>query len=87
MRKAKERYSRAQKKNNIVQALKDMDKSQMLESFDGFLDSVKQRVATLEARLDVAMEGLGTRDSTSSTATEEELDEQMKRMRARESLK
>ena len=84
MRKTKERLSRAKKKQSITQALKDMDKSQMLESFDDFLYSVKHKLASVEARLDVAMEDL---DDSPTQATEEELDEQMNREKAKETLK
>ena len=84
MRKTKERLSRAKKKQNITQALKEMDKSQMLESFDDFLYSVKHKLASVEARLDVAMENL---NDSPAQATEEELDEQMNREKAKETLR
>ncbi|HLR24709.1 MAG TPA: hypothetical protein VK112_02495 [Fodinibius sp.] len=87
VRKTKERLLRAKKTQNITNALKEMDKSQMLESFDHFLDSVKHRIASVEARLDVAMNSLDPADSSPATSDEDELDEQMDRVRAKETLK
>jgi len=87
VRKTKERLTRAKKTQNITNALKEMDKSQMLESFDHFLDSVKHRIASVEARLDVAMDSLDPEDSSSETSDEGELDEQMDHVRAKETLK
>lgn len=83
MRETKERYSRAKKTQNIAQALKDMDKSQMLESFDDFLYSVKHKLASVEARLDVAMESLVDEGGTEA----EELDEEMTKEKAKDTLR
>lgn len=85
MRETKERLSRAKRKQNITQALKNMDKSQMLESFDNFLHSVKHKLASVEARLDVAMDNLTSEEEQSET--EQELDEEMNRTKAKETLK
>lgn len=86
MREAKERFTRAKKTQNISQALKDMDKTQMLESFDNFLHSVKHKLASVEARLDVAMDDLAG-ERSSSNIEEQELDDQMKRAKAKETLR
>lgn len=83
MREIKERTSRAQKTQNITEALKSMDKSQMLDSFDDFLYSVKHKLASVEARLDVAMESL----AEEQTANEQELDEEMSREKAKDTLR
>lgn len=85
MRDAKEKFSRAKKTQNIAQALKSMDKSQMLDSFDDFLYSVKHKLASVEARLDVAMESL--LDENEQTAREQELDEEMTKARAKDTLR
>lgn len=85
MRETKERYSRAKKTQNIAHALKDMDKSQMLESFDDFLYSVKHKLASVEARLDVAMESLV--DEKSAEVEEQELDEEMTKEKAKDTLR
>jgi len=83
MREVKERASRARKTQNITDALRNMDKSQMLDSFDDFLYSVKHKLASVEARLDVAMEGL----EDNSSVKEEELDEEMRKSKAKDTLK
>lgn len=85
MRATKERLSRAKKTQNITKALKDMDKGQMLDTFDDMLFSVKNKVAQVEARLDVAMEGLS--DEQASRSTEQELDEEMQKEQAKETLR
>lgn len=85
MRATKERYSRAKKTQNIAQALKNMDKSQMLDSFDDFLYSVKHKLASVEARLDVAMESL--LDEQESEIEEQQLDEEMTKEKAKDTLR
>lgn len=86
MRETKERLSRAKKTHNISQALKEMDKTQVLESFDSFLHSVKHKLASVEARLDVAMDDLSDEGATPDI-DEQELDEQMNQAKAKETLK
>ncbi|WP_372635264.1 hypothetical protein [Fodinibius sp.] len=84
MRESKEHLSRAEKSRNITEALRDMDTSQMMESFDGFLDSLKHKLASVEARLDVAMDSLTLEEQLEET--EKQLDEEMGRSRARDTL-
>ena len=84
MREIKEKHSRAKKTQNITQALKSIDKSQMLESFDSFLYSVKHKLASVEARLDVAMDNLSEETPTQS---EEQLDEEMTKEKAKDTLR
>lgn len=85
MRETKEKFSRAEKTHNIAQALKNMDKSQMLDSFDDFLYSVKHKLASVEARLDVAMESL--LDENEQNIKEQELDEEMTKAKAKDTLR
>lgn len=85
MRQTKERYSRAKKTQNIARALKEMDKSQLLDSFDDFLHSVKHKLASVEARLDVAMENLS--DDNISEIKEQELDEEITKEKAKDTLR
>lgn len=85
MRETKERLKQTQKKHNIVQALKNMDSSELMESFDSFLFEVKSKVAHAEARLDVALESLETEGA--SSVREAENDEILKKQRAKETLK
>lgn len=81
MREDRERFNRTKKTQNITQALKNMDKSQMLESFDDFLYSMKHKLASVEARLDVAMEGL------SGSVKEQQLDEELTKENAKDTLR
>ena len=85
IRETKERYSRAKKTQNITNALRNMDKSEMLNSFDDFLYSVKHKLASVEARLDVAMNSLG--EEQDDTLTEQELDEEMTKSKAKDTLR
>ncbi|NGP89299.1 hypothetical protein [Fodinibius halophilus] len=85
MREMKERASRAKKTKKISDALKNMDKSQMLDTFDDFLYSVKHKLASVEARLDVAMESLT--DENEQAIQEQELDEEMAKEKAKDTLK
>ncbi|SMO77268.1 hypothetical protein [Fodinibius sediminis] len=85
MRATKERLEQTRKKQNIVQALKNMDKSELLDSFDNFLYSVKHKLASVEARLDIAMNNLA--DMEGQGTSEQQLDEEMKQTKARETLR
>ena len=86
MRETKERYKRAQKKKNIVDALKNMDSDELMESFDSFLFEVQSKVARAEARLDVALESLDESES-SAGIKEMENEEALKKAKARDTLK
>lgn len=85
LRQSKERYSRAKSTQNIAQALKNLDKSQLLDSFDNFLNSVKHKLASVEARLDVAMENLA--DENMPEIKKQELDEEMTKEKAKDTLR
>lgn len=85
MRETKERLNRTRKKHNIVQALKNMDSTELMESFDSFLFEVKSKVAHAEARLDVALDSLES--DSSSPVQQAEHDEVVKKQRAKETLK
>lgn len=84
MREIKEKHSRSKKTQNIAEALKSMDKSQMLDTFDDFLYSVKHKLASVEARLDVAMEKLS---EDKNQPAQQELDEEMTREKAKDTLR
>lgn len=62
-----------------------MDTSQMMESVDDFLDSLKHKLASVEARLDVAMDSLTLEEHLEET--EKQLDEEMSRSRAKDTLR
>lgn len=85
IREARERLARSKRTQKISNALKDMDTSQLTETFDEFLFKVKSKIANVEARLDVAMDSLS--DSSSEDIEEQERDEELRRARAKETLK
>ncbi|SHE79560.1 hypothetical protein SAMN05443144_103198 [Fodinibius roseus] len=85
MRASREHLSRAEKTRNITEALRNMDTSQMMESVDDFLDSLKHKLASVEARLDVAMDSLTLEEHLEET--EKQLDEEMSRSRAKDTLR
>lgn len=90
MREIKERSSRAKRTQNIAGALKIMDKTEMLNSFDDFLYSVKHKLASVEARLDLAMDSLAMDsliDVSEDKITEQEMDEEIRKTKAKDTLK
>jgi len=85
IREVKERLARSQKTQNISDALKNMDTTQLTDTFDEFLYKVKSKIANVEARLDVAMDSLAM--SEDDALAEAERDEEMKKERAKETLR
>jgi|AntDeeMinimDraft_5_1070356.scaffolds.fasta_scaffold22117_2 vacuolar-type H+-ATPase subunit H len=85
MREAKKRVKQARRKHNIVEALKDMDSSELMESFDSFLFEVKSKVAHAEARLDVALDSL--EEEAGSSIAQAENEEAFNQVKAKETLK
>jgi len=85
MREIKERASRAKRTQNIASALKNMDKTEMLNSFDDFLYSVKHKLASVEARLDLAMDSLV--DESEDNISQQEMDEEMRKSKAKDTLR
>lgn len=85
MREIKEKASRVKRTQNIAEALRNMDKSELMNAFDDFLYSVKHKVASVEARLDLAMDSLG--EQQEDTIREEEMDEQIRKSKAKDTLR
>lgn len=88
IKEAKERLKRVEQKGKISQAVQNMNADNLLESVDEFLGKVREKVTNVEARLDVAMDNL--EDETSvpgSKVKKEELDEELKRQKAKQTLK
>lgn len=83
MREAKERLNRARRTKSITDALRDMDTSELMHSFDDILFNVKSKIASVEARLDVAMDSLDANEDLS----EETQDEELRKAKAKETLK
>lgn len=87
MRETRERLNRAKKTKSIKDALRNMDTSEMMETFDDILFNVKSKLASVEARLEVAMDSLTGDDKALESMDEEEREEELKKTRARETLK
>lgn len=85
IREVKERLARSQKTQNISNALKNMDTTQLTDTFDEFLYKVKSKIANVEARLDVAMDSLAM--SEDDALAEAERDEELKKEKAKETLR
>lgn len=85
MRETRERLKQTKRKKSIVDALRDMDSSQLMESFDTFLFDVKSKVAHAEARLDVALDSLD--EEGGSPMQQAENEEVLKKAKAKETLK
>ncbi|MDX1666976.1 MAG: hypothetical protein R3350_07095 [Saprospiraceae bacterium] len=83
MRETKERLRRARRTKSITDALRDMDTTELMHSFDDILFNVKSRIASVEARLEVAMDSLSEERDSVDDAQEEEL----RKARAKETLK
>ena len=81
IREAKEKVRRSGYVKNVSDALQQMNADELLASVDEFLGKVRTKMTHLEARLDVAMD-----DLMDDKFDEAELDEQMKKEKARETL-
>lgn len=82
IRDTKEKLRRSKYVRNVNEALHQMNADELLESIDEFLGKVRTKMSMIEARLDVAMEAM--LEETDDMA---ELDEELKKENARESLK
>lgn len=86
MREAKQQLNRTRQKRNISEALRNMDTSELMESFDDFLFTVQSKIASAEARLDVAMDSLAEED-LSTGLDEQQRDEELRKNKAKETLR
>lgn len=78
IRDAKEKLRRSQYVKNVSHAMKQMNADQLLESVDEFLGKLRHNMASIEARLDVAME---------QVMDENEHDEELKKEKAKETIR
>ncbi|MEL7832467.1 hypothetical protein [Fodinibius sp. Rm-B-1B1-1] len=85
IREIKEQGARAKRTQNITHALKSLDKSELLDAFDDLLYSVKHKVASVEARLDLAMDSLG--EEPENMVSQEEVDEELRKSKAKDTLR
>lgn len=82
IRDAKEKLRRSKYVQNVNEALHQMNADELLANVDDFLGKVRTKMSLIEARLDVAMEEILDQPDDIS-----ELDEELKKEKARESLK
>lgn len=82
IRDAKEKIKRSKYVKNVNDAMQQMNADELLSSVDQFLGKVRSKMVHLEARLDVAMDQFVEDD-----IKKEELDESLKKERARNTLK
>lgn len=82
IRDTKEKLRRSKYVQNVNEALHQMNADDLLASVDEFLGKVRTKMSLIEARLDVAMEEILDQPDDIS-----ELDEELKKENARESLK
>lgn len=89
IKEAKERLKQTEKKGRIAQALNDMNADEILGSVDEFLGKVRDKVNLSEAKFDMAMDSLEDEDlsETARKANEQERDEEIKKQKAKETLK
>src|SRR5690625_5178370 len=86
MRAAKERYRQTRKTRNIVDALKEMDSTDLMESFDSFLFELQNRVTRAEARLDVALETMELNSEGTAKQPETRNEDMAEQTKAKETL-
>ncbi|MCC5915483.1 MAG: hypothetical protein JJU46_14000 [Balneolaceae bacterium] len=82
MRDAKEKLRRSKYVRNVSDAMQNMNADELLDSVDQFLGTVRNKMAGIEARLDVAMEQF-----IDDHPDEAELDEELKKEKAKDTLK
>lgn len=82
IRETKEKLRRSKYVQNVNEALHQMNADELLANVDDFLGKVRTKMSLIEARLDVAMEQVLEQPDDIS-----ELDEELKKEKARESLK
>lgn len=82
IRETKEKLRRSKYVRNVNEALHQMNADELLANVDEFLGKVRTKMSLIEARLDVAMEQILEQPDDIS-----ELDEELKKEKARESLK
>lgn len=70
---------------NVNEALKNLDARDLLSSADKYLDQVREKMAMMEARLDVAIGQLIDQDS-SEKEKQEDFEETLRKKRASETL-
>lgn len=96
IRELKDQYQQNKRKASMLNALKDMDNSELMNSMNEFIDRIKSRIAQAEARLEVALENVDDdveaehakdKGDSESTMSESQADLEQRKEEARKSLK
>lgn len=82
MRDAKDKVRRSRYVKNVSEAVQKMNADELLSSVDEFLGKVRSRMASIEARLDVAMDEFMEQDNL-----DEELEKELKKKKAHDTLR
>jgi hypothetical protein len=85
MRDLKEKVRRSQSVRNISEAVENLNTDDLMESVDQFIDKIRHKVASVEARLDVALENLS--GDLKKNPDMEEFDDEIRKQRAQETIK
>lgn len=83
IRDAKEKVRRSRYVKNVSDAVQKMNADDLLESVDEFLGKVRNRMASIEARLEVAMDNFTEEDDN----LDDELEKELKKQQARDTLR
>lgn len=83
IRDAKEKVRRSRYVKNVSEAVQKMNADDLLESVDEFLGKVRNRMASIEARLEVAMDHFTEENDN----LDDELEKELKKQQARETLR
>lgn len=83
IRDAKEKLRSSSYAKKAGDAVRQMNADELLHSVDHFLGKLRYKMASIESKLDVAMDDILTNDEQK----QDDLDEEMKKEKARETLR
>ncbi|MFU8812499.1 MAG: hypothetical protein ACNA78_05990 [Balneolaceae bacterium] len=86
IRDAKEKLRRSRYTRQVTDAMQQMNADSLLESVDNLLGKIRHSVASIEARLDVAMEAFDENEN-SVQALDDELEKAQKKKKAAATLR
>ncbi len=88
VREAKEKLRRSRSTRSISKAMDQLNADELLSSVDEFVDRLRHNVASIEARLDVALENLtGEESARPSGQAAREFENQAKKDKAQETIR
>jgi len=97
IREFKEQYQQQRRKISMMNALKDMDNNELMNTLNEFTDRIKSRIAQAEARLEVALEDMdseqdmpeeqGQGHAAQRQGSAKDADDELREEKARKNLK